>query len=426
MSRAISAFANASGGELIIGMEEVAGPNGTEWHWDGFENEEAANDFLQVIHQLDDLQNTIFAQFLEAKDKNGLLLHLTISKSADIKYSTDGKCYIRKGAQSLLLNDAALERLKFEKGIQSYEDQIVNEKLDEITNSATIIDFMLQIIPSGEPKDWLDKQKLIIDEKPNVAGILLFSDNPQSILPKRSAVKILRYKTKEGAERDFLDADPETIEGPIYSLIYDTVDRTKNIIEGIEKLGPEGMEKVIYPQEALHELVTNAILHRDYSIPQDVQIRIFDNRVEIESPGKLPGHVTTQNIAKTQFARNPKIVRLVNKFKNPPNKDVGEGVNTAFEAMEKLRLKKPEFLESESGLLVTLKHESLDSPASMVLEYLYKNDEITNQQARELTGIRSENTMKNVFYKLRDAGKIEPVPKIAGKKYSWRKTNSAS
>lgn len=82
----------------------------------------------------------------------------------------------------------------------------------------------------------------------------------------------------------------------------------------------------------LHEIVTNAVLHRDYSIAADIQIRIFDNRVEIESPGRLPGHVTTANILREQFARNPKLVRIINKFPNPPNKDVGEGLNTAFES----------------------------------------------------------------------------------------------
>jgi ATP-dependent DNA helicase RecG len=134
------------------------------------------------------------------------------------------------------------------------------------------------------------------------------------------------------------------------------------------------MESVTYPQEALHEILTNAVLHRDYSVAADVQVRIFDNRVEIESPGTLPGHVTVKNIAKTQFARNPKIVRLINKFKNPPNKDVGEGINTAC----KLRLKIPVIEEREGSVVVTLRHESLASPEQMVMEYLASNAEITN------------------------------------------------
>lgn len=171
----------------------------------------------------------------------------------------------------------------------------------------------------------------------------------------------------------------------------------------------------------MHEILTNAILHRDYNVLADVQVRIFDNRVEIESPGRLPGHVTVSNITKTQFARNPKLVRLINKFKNPPNKDVGEGINTAFEAMGKLRLKRPEIQELDGSVLVTLKHESLASPEQMVMEYLCTEPEITNAVGRELTGIKSENSMKQVFYKLRDSRQLEQSPKIAGKKPSWRR-----
>jgi ATP-dependent DNA helicase RecG len=234
-------------------------------------------------------------------------------------------------------------------------------------------------------------------------------------------VKILRYQTKEEGERDFLAFDPLTVEGPIYSLVYDSVDRCKKIVEDIKKLGPEGLEPVLYPDEALHEVLTNAVLHRDYSVAADVQVRIFDNRLEIESPGRLPGHVTVENITKTQFARNPKLVRLINKFKEPPNKDVGEGLRTTFEAMDKLRLKKPLIEERESSVVVTLRHESLGSPEQLVMEYLEKNAEITNSIARELTGIKSENTMKQVFYRLRDRGQIEQIPGRAANRAAWQR-----
>jgi len=313
-----------------------------------------------------------------------------------------------------------MERLRYDKGVKSFEDELLKIDVKDITNSHTVIEFMLDIVPTGEPDDWLRKQQIIIDDRPTVAGILLFSDLPQATLPKRSAVKILRYQTKADAERDFLAFNPITIEGPIYTLIYDAVERVKEIIEGIEKLGPTGMEQIEYPSEALHEILTNAVLHRDYNVVADVQVRIFDNRVEIESPGRLPGHVTIKNIIKTQFARNPKLVRLVNKFKNPPNKDVGEGLNTAFEAMDKLRLKKPTIEETETSVLVTLKHESLGSPEQIVMEYLKENDEITNSIGRDITGITSENTMKKVFYRLRESGQLEQL-KIQGKKPSWRR-----
>jgi len=420
LSRSISGFANASGGELFIGIEEFEGINGPERRWDGFINEEAANPIFQVLENLNPLGTSYEAEFLAANSAKGLVLHLTVFKTQQIVPSTDGTVYRRRSAQNLPVVGDALDRLKLDKGIGTFEDERLAIDKREITNSATIIEFLLDTVPTGEPELWLIKQRVLVEEKPTVAGILLYSENPQAPLPKRSAVKILRYATKKDAERDFLAFDPITVEGPLYNLIYDSVDQVKQVIEKIEKAGPQGMEKVIYPEEALHEILTNAVLHRDYSVAADVQVRIFDNRVEIESPGTLPGHVTVQNIARTQFARNPKLVRLINKFNNPPNKDVGEGINTAFEAMGKLRLKKPEIQEREGAVVVTLKHESLASPEQMVMEYLATASEITNSEARELTGIKSENTMKQVFYKLRDSGQLEQV-KIPGKKPAWRK-----
>src|SRR5262249_24596759 len=112
-----------------------------------------------------------------------------------------------------------------------------------------------------------------------------------------------------------------------------------------------------YPTEAIHEIVTNAVIHRDYSRNDDIHVRIFDNRIEVFSPGTLPAHVTPKNILDERAARNPKVVRLLNKFRNPPNKDVGEGLNTAFEAMKKLRLKEPIIEQRDNGVLVTLRHE---------------------------------------------------------------------
>src|SRR6185295_9200933 len=97
--------------------------------------------------------------------------------------------------------------------------------------------------------------------------------------------------------------------------------------------GAAGLLEVQYPAETLHEIITNAVLHRDYSVAADIQIRIFDNRIEVESPGRVACHLTTDNILHTQFARNQRHVRMINIFHNPPNKDVGEGLNTAFDAM---------------------------------------------------------------------------------------------
>jgi ATP-dependent DNA helicase RecG len=156
-------------------------------------------------------------------------------------------------------------------------------------------------------------------------------------------------------------------------------------------------------------------------VAADIQIRIFDNRIEVESPGRLAGHVTTENILRTQFARNQRLVRLINKFPNPPNKDVGEGLNTAFDAMKQLRLKDPQILETESSVLVVIAHQKLSSPEDLVMDYLAANAEIANKTARDICGIRSENSMKSVFKRLETRGMIEQVPDRTRPKAAWRK-----
>jgi ATP-dependent DNA helicase RecG len=112
---------------------------------------------------------------------------------------------------------------------------------------------------------------------------------------------------------------------------------------------------------------------------------------------------------------------LINKFPEPPNKDVGEGLNTAFKAMQKLRLKPPVIDELQNSVLVTIKHEPLASPEESVMDYLENHPFITNRVARELTGIDSENTMKEVFYRLAKRALIERVPGRQGASAAWQK-----
>jgi len=198
------------------------------------------------------------------------------------------------------------------------------------------------------------------------------------------------------------------------------------MVEGIQRLGPKGFEPVAYPGETLHEIVTNAILHRDYSIASDVQIRVFDNRIEVESPGLLPGHVTTRNILKTQFSRNGVLVRLIHKFPNPPNKDVGEGLNTAFNAMHQLGLKEPIIKEKDNSVLVLIRHEVLASPEETIMDYLENNDTVNNSQARAMTHVRADYQIKSIFGRMVKAGMIEQVPGTRTSNTKYRKKTKIS
>lgn len=252
---------------------------------------------------------------------------------------------------------------------------------------------------------------------PKVCGLVLFAPNPSAVIPTRSGVRITRYETVEDdPERDHL-AFSNQMEGPAYQLIQSTVSRVTEIMSEISIWTMDGLKKVAYPPEAIWEIVVNAIIHRDYSIGDDVHIRIFDNRVEVQSPGRLPGFVTVENILDVRYSRNKQIVRTLARYQNPPNKDMGEGLNTAFQKMKEWKLKNPSIEEAPNSVVVTIPHTTLAKPEELVLEFLQKNGKITNKQGRELTGIKSENAMKNVFYALRDNGIVKMLPK--GNKTEW-------
>jgi ATP-dependent DNA helicase RecG len=424
LTKTISGFANAAGGELYIGIEESSAPGGGKIRrWIGFSDPEEANGHIQAFEGLSALGNYSTMTFLRCTGEQGLVLQVQVLKTREIVKASDGKVFVRKGAQNLpVQTDEQMNRLRLNKGVTSFESETVNVDVSFVTNSIVILEFLLLVVPTAEPDTWLRKQLLISNGKPTVAGVLLYAEEPQAALPKRCAIKIYRYKTVElEGSRETLASDPVTIEGHLYDQILRAVAKTVETVEGVQVIGTAGLETIKYPDETLHEIITNAVLHRDYSIASDIHIRVFDNRVEVESPGTLPGHITTKNILTEQFARNGAIVRLINKFPNPPNKDVGEGLNTAFQAMRALRLKDPIIEERENSVVVFIRHERLASPEEAIVTYLESNNEINNSTARRITGITSENKVKEVFYRLRDAGKLERVPGRQGSASAWRK-----
>jgi len=423
LSRHISAFANADGGDLYIGINEL--PEGL-LEWRGFTDQEDANAHIQVFEGLFPLGQDFTYTFLQTSEAPGKVLLITINKTRDIKQASDGKPYLRRGAQSLPVDSLdGLRQLELAKGITSFETQTVDAPTDEITNSINILRFLVEIIPTAEPEAWLKKQQLIRNEKPTVAGVILFADEPQAILPKRCSIKVYRYQTTSAlGTRDTLVFNPITIEGNVYDQIYAAVDKVVAIIGELSVLGEKNLEKINYPKETLHEIITNAVIHRDYSFADDIHIRIFDNRIEVESPGRFPAHITEDNIMDERFARNGSVVRLINKFPNPPNKDVGEGLNTAFEAMRKMRLKEPRIRQRDNSVLVEIRHEAIATPEEIVLDYLNKNDEINNTKGREICHIGSENVMKRVFERLIDRDLIERIPERRGRAIAYRKKTS--
>lgn len=418
------AFANADGGEFIIGIKDKKEEADPYKRWQGIEDIESFNFIFQNLTQL---SPTIPHNYEFLKDEDGKFsLRITIEKSESVHKTANNTVYVRKSAQSLPLSDPAqIQALSYAKGESSYEDTIVNSATaEDIFESNEIVKFLSDYSPQSDPIDFTVNQNLV-DRKsyePRTAGILLFSDNPIPLLPKRCGIKINRYETSEEIpERTHLK-DQFSVEGCLNEQIKQASQIITDIMESVQIMGTKGLERVNYPPETIWEILVNAVIHRDYSISDDIQVLIFNNRIEIKSPGKLPGYVTIDNILDARFSRNSKLVRVLNKYKNPANKDMGEGLNTAFQRMEEFRLEPPRIVEDGNYIKVIIAHTSLASPEERIMEYLKVNEKIKNRQAREITGVKSENVMKRHFYDLRDKNLIEPVMSKTGNKVvAWKK-----
>lgn len=377
-----TAFANADGGEFVIGIQDSSDEPDIHKRWKGANKIEEFNPHLQALSEVTPTLD-FSCTFLQCKDLQGMTLLIKIEKSASVHETPGKEIFVRHGAQSLKITDKQkVVELQFAKGATSFEDFVVSTMTPEIVyESKEILSFLHDFSPRTEPLEYVISENLI-DLKnydPKVSGLLLFANNPSACLPRKCAVKIIRYETREDEpERDHLK-ETISVEGPSYHLINETVRIVTEIMSNIKIWTPEGLKSMSYPPEAIWEIITNAIIHRDYSISDDVQILIYDNRIEVLSPGKLPGYVTTANILDSRFARNHKLVRTLSKYKHAPNKDIGEGLNTAFEKMKEWKLKSPIIEELDRSVKVTIPHIPLARPTELILEFLKHNETINNK-----------------------------------------------
>jgi ATP-dependent DNA helicase RecG len=419
------AFANADGGDFIVGIKDDKDEPDFTKRWAGKINKE---DYNEVFQNLLEISPSIpySPEFLLDEGTNTYALRITIEKSDKVHFTSDNTVYQRVSAQSIPIKDPQkIQELTFAKGESSYEDIVLDDaRAEDIFETFEMKRFLNDYSPKSDPIDFTVNQNLVdrATYSPKIAGLLLFNDNPVTLLPRKCGIKITRYDTSiEIPEREHLK-EQFSIEGSLYSQINDAAQKITEIMSNVKIWTPKGLEKVDYPPETIWEILVNAVIHRDYSISDDVQVLIFNNRIEIISPGKLPGYVTVDNILDARFSRNTKIVRTLNRYKNPPNKDMGEGLNTAFQKMQEWRLKKPSIILNGNYVKVIIAHSPLASPEESVLEYLSHNVIIKNRQAREITGIKSENVMKNVFLKMRQNDLIEPVMSRTGTKIvAWKK-----
>jgi ATP-dependent DNA helicase RecG len=412
------AFANSDGGDLYIGIEDksIKGER-----IDGFREQEEANALIStLLEETQPAVENVLLEFLHV-DGKGLILHFAVPKSPKVHYTTSGDCFIRINAQKKKIKGERITQLGYSKGAEPYEVKAVADtEINDISESDVLQDYMNRVQTHLSPDVFLRKQRLLAlkDGKrvPNVGCVLLFDEAPQATLETRCAVKVYRLRTTDTEyKREQLGEMPITINGGIEQVIKKTIDQVSKYIDGASFNDDGKLVKLYYPSEALKEILVNAVIHRDYSLNDDIHVRIFDNKIEVQSPGKLPGYMKIENLYEERFSRNPNVVRMLHNLPNPVNHDIGEGLDTAKNELKKAGLVDPVFQEKENAFLVIIKHQKIASIEDVILGYIGENPEaeLTNKLVRQLSGEDDMQKVKLALQKLRAAGRIKPVDEQA-------------
>ena len=174
------------------------------------------------------------------------------------------------------------------------------------------------------------------------AAILLFGKNPQLYFP-RARIRFIRFEgTEEKVGTEMNVIKDVMFEGTILKMIQDCIAYLDTQIKEKTYLGSDGLfvTEEEYPKFVRQEIIVNAVTHRSYSITgTEIQVKMFDDRIVVESPGKLPGLVKASNIRHTHFSRNPRIAEYLKAYKYV--KEYGEGVDRMCTELESAGLQNP-------------------------------------------------------------------------------------
>jgi ATP-dependent DNA helicase RecG len=242
--------------------------------------------------------------------------------------------------------------------------------------------------------------------KPTVGGYLIFSNNPpQNKSPyDRYVVRCVRYA---GSDPSSAIIDSADIKGTLDTLIDESYKFVlKNISKKAVVIGTKRVERYEYPEEAIRELIANAIIHRDYKIIETYnQIRIFQDRIEITNPGSLPPGVTVENIKEAQFSRNSMIAARLKDLRYL--EEYGRGIDIVIKKMQEWRLPSPLFrnsVNSFEAILLGEKYKDLNDRQLKLIDVLLLKNRLTVHDCQKILKGIPRATINTDLKKLRDLG----------------------
>ena len=375
--RHVIAFANASGGQLVIGIED----DGTIT---GFRRENA-----KPIESFEQLPITLCAPapVVQARrapcvndageDDVVLVLDIAPSSNHVVEKRLGGDVYLREADNSVRLDREQVRALEYDKGQLWFEDELARggAGIDDVDRE--FLARYKRVIGA----EHMDDERLLVardflrDGRLTDAGVILFAADPMRFLPS-AWVRVLRGDgTELRTGRNLNITKDVEFSGPLVSVVEKAGALIEALLRDFQVLDDNVRFKTVpeYPRFAWFEGLVNAVAHRDYSLQGDyTRVMIFDDRLEITSPGTLPNRVTLENMRTTRFARNPKICHVLTSFEMV--RELNEGVHRMYEEMDELGLPAPEFSEP-NGMVVKL---VLRNDIARRVPYVAAADEVPN------------------------------------------------
>lgn len=329
----MAAFANTNGGVIFIGVQD----NGT-----------VSGLTPQEVHTVNQLISNVASQHVRSPlvvqtqnillENGNVVIALTVPEGMDKPYfDRKGVIWLKTGSDKRRINSKEELRRLFQHTCQFHADELpANAGIDKL-DKLLFRDFLKKSHNSSFPDAPAEQLRLLqnlnlaaSNGNLNLAGVLLFAEQPELIFPQ-FVVKGVCFPGTELSAASYNDT--EDFEGPLSRLFKDVlafVMRNLHKVQGNNSVNSPGTPEI--PEQVFEELLVNALVHRDYLVSAPIRVFIFDNRVEIVSPGTLPNNLTIDNIKNgNSNIRNPILVSYAAKGLLPYH-GIGSGILRALEA----------------------------------------------------------------------------------------------
>jgi len=444
----ISAFANADGGTVVIGIDEktrkIEGINGV--------GNDAINNLLAAPKDVCIPMPHYKEEFLRVINKKGqedrlLLLHIDPSPEQVIR-TINNSTYLRLADRTKELKGDDLRNLEYSKNVRHFEDECHPDACIEDLDKELLTTYREKLHAEDLSYEELLKARGFMKQQGGLykltnAAVLLFAKNIVQFYPN-CRIRFVRYDgTKARTGIDINITRDYNIELPILKIIQTAKDFIGTQLREFIALDPKtGIFQTVpeYPEFAWLEGIVNAVTHREYAMTgRYILVSMYDDRLEIESPGKLPNIVTVDNIKETRYSRNPRIARLLTDFGWV--RELNEGVKRIYSDMEKFFLDDPIYSEPEQSVRLVLKNnivmrkmrrkdraleyvgenvwKDLSTMDREILAYMASNKEVSRSELAHYFK-KSDATISNHVKILVNIGLVQPNGSVhdPGRTYS--------